>query len=175
MGLVHFFEPRDGETGKQAAARISERNFDFAYDRFYGNDRLREGLDEIGIRLRVDNNRHVQYVRTILYYSGWMYVKFARTIARAVGKSSWEKIAEHDTILRLLEHDINRFQRTGDSSEEELSREDVVSFFQSLARLYRRYNAPFSVEDVQELAPLKRSVAQRIIDEMCAASDGGSL
>lgn len=175
MGLVHFFEPRDGETGKQAAARISGRYFDFAYDRFYGNDKLRDGLDEIGIRLRVDNNRHVQYVRTIHYYSGWMYVKFARTIARAVGKFSWEKIAEHDTLLRLLEHDIKRFQRTGDSSEEELSREDVVAFFQSLTRLYRRYNAPFSVEDVQELAPLKRSVAQRIIDEMCEASDGGSL
>ena len=43
--------------------------------------------------------------------------------------------------------------------------------FQSLARLYLRYNAPFTVEDVQELAPLKRSVAQRIIDEMCKAAN----
>lgn len=173
MGLVRFFKPRDGETGMQAAERIS-KDFNFKYDKFYGNDKLREGLEEIGIRLRVDNNGHKQYVRTILYYSGWMYVKFARTIARAVGKSSWEKIAERDFLLSLLEHDIKRFQRTGDSSEEELS-QDVVAFFQSLARLYQRYNAPFSVEDVQELAPLRRSVAQRIIDEMCEASDGGSL
>ena len=43
--------------------------------------------------------------------------------------------------------------------------------FQSLARLYLRYNAPFTVEDVQELAPLKRSVAQRIIDEICKAAN----
>ncbi len=171
--LVHFFEPRDEEANVAAAGRIVKDRLGFEYTRFYNNDNLKEGLLNLGVHLRVDKNGRKQYIRTVLFYSGWMYVRFARRIAKIIRESSWNKVSEHDFLCKLLAADIGRFGNVqDDQTEEGLTLEDVVSFFQSLARLYLRYNAPFSVEDVKDLAPLKTSVAQRIIDEMCASDDG---
>ena len=103
-----------------------------------------------------------------------MYVRFAREVAKAIRKTSWNKITEHDFLCELLKVDLARFRavRTNEEdSEEALTLEDVVSFFQSLAHLYLRYNAPFSVEEIKALAPLRTSVARRIIEEMCATGD----
>lgn len=183
MALVHFFErcKQDGSNGF-AARRILKMVFGetFKFERFYRNGKLKDGLQELGVRLRVDRNGHVQYIRTIMYYSGWMYVNFAHKIGEVVGTSSWNKVADHGFLCGLLGSDVQKLNSVGgndEQSEAQLSLEDVVAFFQSLARLYLRYNAPFTVEDVQELAPLKRSVVQRIIDEMCKAvnSDGVGL
>lgn len=152
----------------------------FKFERFYRNEKLKEGLQELGVRLRVDRNDHVQYIRTIMYYSGWMYVNFAHKVGEAIGTSSWNKVTDHGFLCGLLSSDVQKLNSVGgndEQTESELSLEDVVAFFQSLARLYLRYNAPFTVEDVQELAPLKRSVVQRIIDEMRKAvnADGVGL
>lgn len=183
MALVHFFERRkQDDSNGHAARRILKMVFGetFKFERFYGNRKLKDGLQELGVRLRVDRNDHVQYIRTIMYYSGWMYVNFAHKVGEAVGASSWNKVTDHDFLYRLLDSDVQKLNSVGgneEQSESQLSLEDVVAFFQSLARLYLRYNAPFTVEDVQELAPLKRSVVQQIIDEMCKAvnKDGVGL
>ena len=176
MALVHFFERReqDANNGK-AARRVLKTTLEdtFRFESFYNNQKLKDGLQELGVRLRVDRNDHIQYIRTIMYYSGWMYVAFAHQIGKVIGMSSWNKVTDHDFLSVLLGNAVQKLNSVGDEeqSEAQLSLEDVVAFFQSLARLYLRYNAPFTVEDVQELAPLKRSVAQRIIDEMCKAAN----
>ena len=178
MALVHFFERReqDANNGK-AARRVLKTALEdtFRFEGFYNNQKLKDGLQELGVRLRVDRNDHIQYIRTIMYYSGWMYVAFAHQIGKViVGMSSWNKVTDHDFLSGLLGKTVQKLNSVGgdeEQSEAQLSLEDVVAFFQSLARLYLRYNAPFTVEDVQELAPLKRSVAQRIIDEMCKAAN----
>ena len=97
-------------------------------------------------------------IRTIMYYSGWMYVAFAHQIGKVIGMSSWNKVTDHDFLSVLLGNAVQKLNSVCDEeqSEAQLSLEDVVAFFQSLARLYLRYNALFTVEDVQELAPLKR-------------------
>ena len=174
LSLIHFFEARNDESNGAAANRIVKRLLGIDYAKFYGNDKLKSGLAGLGIQLRVDKNKHNQYLRTVLFYSGWMYVRFARRIAKAIRKSSWNKITEHDFLCELLKVDLAKFravQTNDELTEEELTLEDVVTFFQSLARLYLRYNAPFSVEDIKELAPLKTSVATHIIEEMCSSDD----
>lgn len=176
MALVHFFERREQDANNGQAARRVLRNAmenTFRFESFYNNQSLKDGLQELGVRLRVDRNDHIQYIRTIMYYSGWMYVAFAHQIGKVIGMSSWNKVTDHDFLSSLLGNAVQKLNSVGDEeqSEAQLSLEDVVAFFQSLARLYLRYNAPFTVEDVQELAPLKRSVAQRIIDEMCNAAN----
>ena len=183
MALVHFFEKSEQENNGDAACRVLQTKLDntFGYNGFSVNkQRLNNGLQELGVRLRVGRKGSMQYIRTILYYSGWMYATFAHKVGKAVGASSWNKITDHDSLFDLLKPEVQRLNSVScneEESEEQLSLEDVVAFFQSLARLYLRYNAPFSVQDVQELAPLKRSVAQKIIEEMCKAveEDGGTL
>ena len=176
MALVHFFKKREQDSNNGSAARRILKNAlsdTFRFEKFYNNQRLKDGLQELGIRLRVDSNNHIQYIRTIMYYSGWMYATFAHQVGKVVGMSSWNKVTEHDFLCNLLGSAVQKLNSVcgnEELSEAQLSLEDVVAFFQSLARLYLRYNAPFTVEDVQELAPLKRSVAQRIIDEMCKAA-----
>ena len=174
LGLIRFFEPQANESNGAAANRIVKKLLGIDYARFYNNDKLKTGLAGLGVQLRVDRNGHNQYLRTVLFYSGWMYVRFAREVAKAIRKTSWNKITEHDFLCELLKVDLARFRavRTNEEdSEEALTLEDVVSFFQSLAHLYLRYNAPFSVEEVKALAPLRTSVARRIIEEMCATGD----
>lgn len=174
LGLIHFFEKEKKETNGVAASRIVREVLGLCdYRQFSSHrDKLKTGLDGLGIQLRVDWNKNNQYIRTVLFYSGWMYVHHARKIAKAIRNSSWNKITEHDFLCELLKDDFARFQTDDVQSEERLTLEDIVTFFQSLARLYLRYNAPFSIADIQELAPLKPSVATNIIKEMCASDDG---
>lgn len=171
MALVNFFDRQEGDRNNTAAAqrvlRITLRDaFGFGV---FPNTRedLRNGLLGLGVRLRVGDNGDMQYIRTIMYYSGWMYADFAHLVGDDIRRRSWEVATQHNNLDRLLCRRVERLNAGGRANENRLQLEDVIAFFQSLARLYRRYNAPFTVEDVQALAPLKRTVAQQIINELC--------
>ena len=136
-----------------------------------GGQLLSKALGSLGCVLLQSGGRH-QYRRTILRYSGSMYLAFAHRIADVVRSSSWNLLMEHDFIRQRLENEFSRY--FGDGEEDVKAQEDLIVFFQTLARQYRKYNAPFTREDVQSLAPLTDAVADRIISEICRTGENHS-
>ena len=150
----------------------------FGHRSFYEEtkrERLRKGLQMFGaelLRVKWPNGQlRNQYLRTIRRYSGSMYVQFAKVVSDIVRASSWNKVMEPG-FLKKQDSLRDKFrQYFEENDEDEKTKQDIICFFQALARQYRRYNKPFSQADVQELVPVTEGVARRIIDKMCASND----
>ena len=136
-----------------------------------GGQCLSKALGSLGCVMLQSGGKY-QYRRTILRYSGSMYLAFAHRIADIVRSSSWNLLMEHDFIKQRLEREFSQY--FGEGEEDEKAQEDLIDFFQTLAKQYRKYNAPFTREDVQSLAPLTDAVADRIIFEMCRTDENQS-
>ncbi len=124
--------------------------------------KLRDGLEFFGGELLQAGKRN-QYLRTIRKYSGSMYVRFAKTVADIVQRSSWNKLMEPEYLNKQLSNQLRQY--FGDDEDGEQSKQDVVVFFQSIARQFRFYNQPVSPED-SIFSAIPYGVARNIICKM---------
>ena len=163
------------ECNVEYLSRIAQRFSFVYYDLYAANSKTEEDLRLLGIELLRSKNGDRQFVRTIRRYSGSMYVRMAHTISNIVRSSSWNRVMEPGYLdnNELLRSQLDLY--LGDSDEDVQTKKDIVVFFQTLSRLYRKYNKPFTKDDIQELAPLTPGVSQRIIDEMCSVDTAGDV
>lgn len=102
---------------------------------------LENQLNSLGVELLRSANGadDRQYLRTILKYSGNMYVCVARRIAQQVHSWNIEQVRDY----------LNQF-RTRNNEEQNATVDDAERFFVSIGNMYRRTNLPPSLEDVKE-------------------------
>lgn len=132
-------------------------------------DSLGRGLSYVGGEL-LRTGGGCQYLRTIRKYSGSMYVRFANAVSNIVRNSSWNKILEPEYLARHLEDALGQYFH--DDEEGVQSKQDIVLFFQSIARQFRLYNQPVDPDDpIFSMVP--PAVASRIIERMGLTPQSG--
>ncbi|MGN0857433.1 MAG: hypothetical protein ACI4QJ_08530 [Candidatus Spyradenecus sp.] len=139
----------------------------FHYNDFhFASTALRDGLARLGASLRRAPNGNWQYVRTILYYSGWMYAQLAKNVAYLISGSGWQALLEETSRLReVLKERVRHYQ----GQDDEGVLDDVVSFFQQVAERYLRAKK-LTVEDIREVNPgIKPVLAERILQTLLDA------
>ena len=168
LALAWLFERGENELRSNSEILQAEPYRDFGYIQFplHPNE-FREGLAELGASLRrAPNEGDWQYVRTILYYSGWMYDRLARRVAELISTSGWQALLGETSRLReVLEERVRRYQGQDDVGV----LDDVVDFFRQVAERYLRAKG-LTVEDIREANPgIKPVLAERILQTLLDA------
>ena len=148
----------------------------FNYNAFYQArpDFESELVNRFSVVLLKSTDGRRQFLRTIRRYSGKMYVQFADRIGAAIRNHGWGWISVPENINAVLEDMFRGYLHDNDGGENMLSKADTVDFFLNLINLYRRFNQPFSVDDVLSTdlgRMLTPEVAQNIIEKMCTDAE----
>lgn len=160
LALAWLFEREDAARGSNLRILQAAPYDVFRYNDFYGTSTaLRDGLARWGATLRQAPNGHWQYVRTILYYSGWMYAQLARLIAERIRVRGWQFLANAEQLQEVVRERVSLYQE--DSAGDEVL-EEVVRFFQQLAQRYAE-NHRVSAEDVVAVYPAMKPPLARFI------------
>lgn len=160
LSLAWLFEREDAARGSNREILQSASYKVFRYNDFYfASTALRNGLARLGATLRQSPNGHWQYVRTILYYSGWMYAQLASLVAERIRVRGWQFLADAEQLREVVRERVKPYQEdaTGDEVLEE-----VVRFFQQLAQRYAE-NHRVSAEDVVAVYPAMKPPLARFI------------
>lgn len=164
LALAWLFE-RDENDVRSNSEILGDANYEgFSYILFPQHpEDLRDGLENLGGTLRQAPNGNWQYVRTILYYSGWMYAQLASLVAERIRVRGWQFLADAEQVRAVVRERVSLYQE--DSAGDEVL-EEVVRFFQQLAQRYAE-NHRVSAEDVVAVypamkPPLARSIAQTL-------------
>lgn len=171
IALTRWFNVTDTDRNAVAAAdRICTELRSVGYAQFSNQQnrkRLGDGLQEEGIILRNSNGQN-QYLRTIMYYSGWMYVRFAKQISGKMNPFSWETIRKWefpDEFKAHLQADFGKFS----AQEGDEGFQDIKDFFKDLAELYFERNENFTAEELLKRRPeLLPNAAKKIVETLCS-------
>lgn len=182
LALSYFDGMMAGGYGEKKVSQIGEiaERLGFTYTTLYNHrQNITNGLhDYYDVQLLINAADHAQYLRTILRYSGAMYVYFARLVAERIRDTSPEKCTNYEVLKKLFEEKIHLFTNVNnnqdENSEQETLLEDLVLFFKSLIDSYCQYHIFFTAEDIRNASQnrIQLPIAQKIYREMLKAVTG---